>query len=47
MVTVAVVIILIMVGSSGDGIDMCIGICMYELEFLLSRQGGGKPNNSD
>lgn len=47
MVAMAVVIILVMVGGSGNGVDMCIGVCIYESEFLLSRQGGGKLSNSD
>lgn len=47
MVAVAVVIILIMVGSGSNGVNMCVGVCVYESEFLLSRQGNGKPSNSD
>lgn len=47
MVIMAVVIILVMVGGGGDGVDIYVGVCAYELEFLLSRQGGGKLSNSD
>ena len=47
MVTIAIMIILVMVSSSNDSVDIYIGVCMYESEFSLSRQGGGKPSNSD
>lgn len=37
MVIMAIVIILVMVGDGNDGVDICINVCVYELEFLLSR----------